>query len=292
MILVTTPTGKTGSLITEELIKLGSPIRVFARHPKSLSEIVKNAADVVCGSLLIQEELNHAMKGCEAVYYCVPETHIENDIIDRYSNFATIAANAVKYSGVKRIVFLSGRGKSKNRYGAITRALHKAEEILTESGASMKALRCPVFFESLLYQLESIKQSGMFFMPFDGNFKAPQVSVKDIAREAVKWLTDAHSVGNSSVDIQSDIVSYNEIAAILSDVVAKPVRFVNIPKSKYMETMLGIGAAPKFAEALTDMYDEIQNGLFNPDQETPVVDTQTGFRRWAQTVFLQAYNNQ
>jgi uncharacterized protein YbjT (DUF2867 family) len=142
----------------------------------------------------------------------------------------------------------------------------------------------------MLYQMEAIKDLGMFFLPFDGDYKAPQVAVRDIAEQAVRWLTDKSWHGVSGVAVQGAAdISYNEMAETLTAVLQKPVRFQNVPKDRYIETLVSIGSTEAFANELVHMYEAIEQGLFKEDPRTAETTTPTTFARWAEEVFLPIY---
>ncbi|WP_415326794.1 hypothetical protein [Chryseobacterium sp. MMS23-Vi53] len=85
-----------------------------------------------------------------------------------------MASQAIRNASTKRVVYLSSLGKESDLQAGLITALHRAEDIISQSGASVRALRCPVFFETLHYQITSVKKSGMFFLPIDENYKFPQ----------------------------------------------------------------------------------------------------------------------
>jgi len=239
---------------------------------------------------LNEAEFSKALQGCEALYFCIPETHIHTDVVKYYEDYAHVAAKAIKASTIKRVVFLSGGGKGGDSRSGFSYALHKAEDIVAATGVSIMALRCPVFFDSMLWQADTIKETGMFFFPFDGNYKAPQVASKDIATAACHWLTDTTWSGVKSQALHGPAdISYNEIAEILSDTLNKSVRFQQVPRQGYIETLLAIGGTQSFANALVEMYEAIQQDLFKKEPRTPETTTATSFAQWAKDVFLPAY---
>jgi len=165
MILVTTPTGNTGSIILRQLIDQGQKVRIFARDPEKISADILEKVEVATGSLLNESEFTEALQGCDTLYFCIPQSNTQNDVNAYYESFANVATNAIKNAGTKRVVYLSSGGKGSNLPAGLITALHKAEDIISQSGASVRALRCPVFYESLLYQTASLKKTGMFFFP-------------------------------------------------------------------------------------------------------------------------------
>lgn len=293
MILVTTPTGNTGSLILKELITKGEEVRIFVRDPKKIDNSILEKVEVATGSLLNEDEFAEALSGCDTLYFCVPQTNTQTNVNEYYENFAQKASNAIKKAGTKRVVFLSGGGKDSGLNAGVATALHKAEDILANSGASLRALRCPVFFESLLWQLAPIKNIGMFFLPLPGEYKSPQVAAKDIAEVAVNWLTNKNWIGVEGIGVHgAENISHNQIAEYLSEALNKTVRFQQVPREKYVETLLGHDSTIEFSNSLTDMFEAIPKGLYDAEPRTNATTTETTIQEWIKNVFVPILNFQ
>jgi len=280
MILVTTPTGNTGSMILQQLVEQGQQVRIFVRDQEKISAAILEKVEIATGSLLNESEFTEALQGCDTLYFCVPQSNTQEDVNAYYENFANVASNAIKNAGTRRVVYLSSGGKESNLQAGLITALHKVEDIISQSGASVRALRCPVFYESILYQTASLKDTGMFFLPIDGNYKMPQVAVKDIASKAVELLIDKTWAGVEGYVIQGpENISYNDIAIQLSELTGKPIRFQQVSNDDYMKTLLRQHhTSEAFAVSLTEMLTAIGNGLY--DTEPRINYTSTTIKEW------------
>lgn len=280
MILVTTPTGNTGSMILQQLVEQGQQVRIFVRDPEKISADILEKVEVGTGSLLNESEFTEALQGCETLYFCVPQSNTQEDVNAYYENFANVASNAIKNAGTRRVVYLSSGGKESNLQAGLITALHKGEDIINQSGASVRALRCPVFFETLLYQMASLKKRGMFFLPIDGNYKMPQVAVKDIASKAVEFLIDKTWTGVEGYAIHGPAdISYDEIALQMSELTGKPIRFQQVSSKDYIKTLLEQHhTSEAFAISLTEMLTAIGNGVYDSGQSTD--RTKTTIKDW------------
>lgn len=177
---------------------------------------------------------------------------------------------------------LSSGGKESNLQAGLVKSLHRAEEIISQSGASVRALRCPVFFETLLYQIASLREEGTFSLPMDGNYKSPQIAVKDIASKAVEFLTDQTWTGIEGFAVLGpENLSYNEIARQMSELTGKSIRFLQVSKEDYVKTLLEKhGTSEAFAISLIEMLTAIGNGLYLIEQRTKASSTPTTIREW------------
>lgn len=280
MILVTTPTGNTGSMILQQLVERGQQVRIFVRDPEKIPSDILEKVEVATGSLLNESEFIEALQGCDTLYFCVPQSNTQEDVNAYYESFANMASNAIKNAGTQRVVYLSSGGKESNLQAGLITALHKGEDIINQSGASVRALRCPVFFETLLYQMASLKKRGMFFLPIDGNYKMPQVAVKDIASKAVEFLINKTWTGVEGYAIHGpEDISYNDIAIQLSELTGKPIRFQQVSNKDYITTLLEKHyTSEAFAVSLTEMLTAIGNGLYDSEQRTD--RTKTIIKDW------------
>jgi len=142
MILVTTPTGNSGSLILRQLVEGGHTVRVLARDPNKIPEELRAQIEIVQGSLLDVDALTRALQGCDTAYYCIPQSTTPDDVIRYYEEFATIAVQAIQVAGTQRIVYLSGAGTDsplRENAGTATGLFH-AEDILGKSGAALPGI--------------------------------------------------------------------------------------------------------------------------------------------------------
>ncbi len=281
MILVTTPTGTTGSMVLQYLVEQGQDVRIFVRDPKKIPAFILEKVEVATGSLLNDTEFTEALQGCDTLYFCVPQSNTQEDVNAYYEGFAKVAAKAIKNAGTKRVVYLSGGGKESGLQAGVATALHKGEDIINQSGASVRALRCPIFFESLLWQIAPFKKMGMFFLPIDGNYKSPQVAAKDIASKAVELLIDNAWTGVEGVAVHGAAdISHNDIAVQLSELAGKPIRFQQVSREDYVKTLLGHHSTEAFANSLTDMFVAIEKGLYNTEPRTQASTTPTTIKEW------------
>ncbi|WP_294317486.1 NAD(P)H-binding protein [uncultured Chryseobacterium sp.] len=282
MILVTTPTGNTGSMVLQQLIKQGQQVRIFVRDSKKISADILERVEVATGSLLNEDEFTEALKGCDMIYLCVPQSNSMDNVNAYYESFVKVASQAIKNAGTKRIVYLSSGGKESNLQAGLVTALHRAEDIISRSGSSLRVLRCPVFYETLLYQITSIREEGTFSLPMDGNYKAPQIAVKDIAFKAVEFLTDETWTGSEGFAVLGpEDLSYNEIAGQMSDLVGKSIRFLEVSKEEYIKTLLEKHhTSEAFAISLTEMLTAIGKGLYEQEQRTKTSTAPVTIKEW------------
>jgi len=289
MIVVTTPTGNIGSHIVKHLLAANQAVRVIARDPGKLAPEIHAKVDVVQGSTDDEKVVSRAFEGAESVFWVVPPSFTTNNDTEYYLQFTRPACHAIKSQGVKRVVGVSGvgRGVAVNA-GPVTAAFVKDEEI-ERTGVDYRALWCPSFMENMLNQVEPIKHQGMFFLPAPPDLKAPHVATRDIASSGAKLLLDKSWTGQGGLAVLGpEDLSFNDMAAIMTDVHGKPIRFQQIPGEAYKAQLMKFGASEAFAQGLVNMFAAKAEGLDNSEPRTAENTTPTSFRQWCEEVLKPA----
>lgn len=286
-IVITTPTGNIGRHVVNQLLKAGESLRLIARYPDRLDPAIAARAEVIQGSIDDVEILTQSFEGADCVFWCVPQSHTQPNVLDYYLRFAKAAATAIQQTNVSQIVAVSsgGKGLAKNA-GAIS-ALHTMETVLDATSSATRYLRCGNFMENFLWQIDPIANQGVFFYPLPGDFSMPMVATRDIAMVAVKWLVDRNWSGQEGIGVHgAEDLSCNQAAEILSQVLSKPIRFQSVHAEAYRQSMLNHGASSAFAQSLLDMYVEVASGIYNAEPRTSETTTPVTLKQWAEETML------
>ncbi len=291
MIVVTTPTGKIGSQVIPHLLAAREAVRVVVRDPSKLKPEIQEQVEIVTGSLDDEAVLEQAFRGAESVFLVVPPSFTDNNGDAYYLRFTLPALRAMKSQSVERAVGVSvlGRGTElSKKAGPITASLAKDEEI-EKSGVDYRALWCPALMENMLNNVQSIKQQGMFFSSSHPNVKTPQAATKDVGAMGAKFLLDKTWTGQGGKAVLGpEDLSFNEMAAIMSDVFGKTVRFQQVSGDAHKAQLIRYGANEVFAQGIVDMLIAKDNGLDNAELRTVENTTPTSFRQWCQEVLKPA----
>ena len=291
MIVVTTPTGKIGSQVIPHLLAANEAVRVVARDPSRLTPDVRNRVEVVAGSLDDEAIMQQALEGAESVFLVVPPSFHDNNDAEYYLRFTRPALAAIKSQGVKRVVDVSvlGRGTElAKKAGPITASLAK-DEAIERSGVEYRALWCPALMENLLNNVQTIKQQGMFFSPSHPDLKTPQVATKDVGAMGARFLLDRTWTGQGGSGVLGpEDLSFNDMAAIMSGVLDKQIRFQQVPVEAYRAELIQYGANQVFAQGIIDMLIAKNNGMDNVEARTAENTTPTSFHQWCQEVLRPA----
>jgi uncharacterized protein YbjT (DUF2867 family) len=291
MIVVTTPTGQIGSQVLANVLRGGESVRVIARNPDTLSSEMLASVEVVAGSHGDPEVVGEAFEGADWVFWlCPPDSRAPSAEV-AYVEFTRPAAAAIDRHKVARVVGISalGRGSPIAEHAGLVTASLAMDDLLASTSASYCAVTNPSFMDNLLRQVEAIRTQGVFFLPIDGDLKQPAAATRDIAAAAAGLLLDHSWSGDSELPVMGpEDLSFNEMAAIMTDVLDRPVRFQRIPDDAYKARLLSFGMSEAMAQATLDMWTAYDEGLDLAEPRTAASTTPTSFRQWCEDTLKPA----
>ena len=275
MILVTGSTGRVGGEIVRQLAAMGSRVRAFVRGGPEDAKGLPHGVEIAYGDLDKPETVAPAMQGVEKVYLLVPGT-------PAMPKQEGAALEAAKRAGVKHIVKHSVMG-ARNPEIAIAR-LHRASETAIEnSGLAWTFVRPGSFMSNALDWAMPIKTQGGVFQPL-GDGRVAMVDPRDIAAVGVAALTKPGHEGKAYDVTGPEALDMNQHVAILSEVLGKPLRYVNIPEAATRDMMLNkVGMPAPVVEGLLEVFARIRDGKashVSNDVETVTGKPARRFKEW------------
>jgi len=285
-ILVTASTGNIGRRLLKELMAPEFSVRVITRHPERLSQEIREQVEVVVGPTDHSATLRRALEGVEALFWCVPtESLQERNVQGYYERFARSACQAIREARTPRIVTISAGGKGLARNTGRLRGLHAMEDILNESGAAIRHLRCALFMENFSQQLQPICHRGVFSYPMPGHIPIPLVAASDIADSVLRCLVRRDWNGIEGVAVYGpEDLSYDQAAAVLERVLERPVRYKEASANQYAQWLVESGASPEYARGQVGLFAELAQGVNRAEPRTAT--TSTTLSAWAESEFL------
>ena len=103
----------------------------------------------------------------------------------------------------------------------------------------------------------------------------------DRGRPRVRRRQPENGVGEVPLLGPEDL-SFNDLAAIMSEVLGQDVRFQQTTFDAYNDRFVSFGMSEAMARGMTDMARAKNEGLDNGVQRTPQNSTPTGFRQWCE----------
>ena len=292
MIVVTAPTGKIGARVVTELLSSGGSLRLIARDASRLSAEVRDRVEVVEGSHGDAAVMDRALAGADALFWLPPpsllilsDADTTRTLEQTYLDFTRPAVDAVRRHRVGCIVSVTALGRGtewENKAGMVTASI-RMDDALMASGAAFRGLAMPSFMDNLLNQAASIRDEGMFVGPLRPDRKMPTVATADIGAVAAGLLADETWSGQRDVPVLGpEDLSFDDMTAIMTDVLGRPVHYQRISFEAQEEQLVGHGVPRAFARGYVAMLRAKDEGMDNVARRTGETATPTSFRRWCE----------
>lgn len=246
MILITTPNGKVGSEVTEQLLEQGHPVRLGA-HTVEKAQAAFPQAEVAPFDFTDEDKARAALVGVEALYLASPGDS-RAEPVKRVIDFA-------KEAGVKRVVRLSAIGVE-----ASDNPLREVEKYLEASGLQYTLLRPSWFMQNYsTTNAESIRTQGAFYEP-SGDAKTGFIDARDIAAVAVKALTEDGHHAQAYALTGGHAYDRYEVAAAISQATGKAVRYQEVFEVQFQKGLTSAGVPEGYVALMTGLYQAVRAG--------------------------------
>jgi uncharacterized protein YbjT (DUF2867 family) len=247
VVLVTGASGTVGRALVTLLADMGVAVRALSRRGLSGIGTVRGI-EIVRADLRNPQAVAQAMSGVERLFLVTP---LEEDM-------AAVAARVVEQAsraGVRQLVRLSAFGAGA---GARTRlaAIHEhTEECLRGIDLPWVSLRPNAFMQNTVAHFaDSIRCFGSFRAP-QGKGRVSIVDARDIAAVAARILTRTPPVSGCFELTGPQALSNYDIAAVLTRVLGRDIRYVDTEPGETRATLLAEGLSPWLTDVVMELYD-------------------------------------
>jgi uncharacterized protein YbjT (DUF2867 family) len=217
-ILVTGASGKTGRRVVAAIAARGGVVRAFVRRAEAGPELRQSgASDIALADLTDTESLKRAVHGAAQVLHICPPMHPQEDGIAR--TLIDLSADA----GVERFVLYSVLHPLLADVPHHDRKL-QAERYLVDSGVPFTILQPSRYMQHLVPIWKSILATGVHSMPFSVTSKFNVVDLADLADACARVMTQPGHDGATYELAGPQALSQDDMAAILSALLSRPVR--------------------------------------------------------------------
>ena len=213
MIYVSGSPGNVGTKLVRLLAGRGEQVRVLVHDPEA-AEFALPGVETVLGDLAEPESFARTVVGADAVF-----VNSSRRAISLQANLIAAAASA----GVRRIVDLSWMGAATDSGSeAIGRWHAEVERHLVECGVAYTILRASAFMQNYVGQI-TVNDT---IVGTTATGRASLVDARDVAAVAATVLTDQGHEGRTYDVTGPQALSNPEVAAIISRVTGRRVRYV------------------------------------------------------------------
>ena len=213
MIYVSGSPGNVGTELVRLLAGRGEQVRLLVHDPEA-AEFVLPGVETVLGDLAEPESFARTVVGADAVF-----VNSSRRAISLQANLIAAAASA----GVRRIVDLSWMGAATDSGSeAIGRWHAEVERHLVECGVAYTILRASAFMQNYVGQI-TVNDT---IVGTTATGRASLVDARDVAAVAATVLTQQGHEGRTYDVTGPQALSNPEVAAIISRVTGRRVRYV------------------------------------------------------------------
>lgn len=249
-ILVIGATGTVGSEVLRLLRgREGVYIRAAVRDKTKSAALAGPGVDLVWFDYDKPETFAPACQGIDSVFMVAPFN--PNGVAQSQA-----LLNAARESGVKHVIKLSVIHSVRD---ITVGKWHAAiDDALKNSGMAWTLL-CPGGFMQNFIETSAPQPDGGMYLPA-GNAKACFIDTRDVAAVAAKALTGPGHEGKEYTLTGPEDLSYAEVAAIISEVSGRQIRYVDVPEDAARQAMLAAHLPEWLVDVILELNAWSRNG--------------------------------
>lgn len=286
MITVMGATGRTGSRICQTLLNAGVPVRALGRSAERLAPLAAAGAQIAVGEPDDADFLDQAFQGAEAVYTLLAYGPDTEDYRQQQAAQGEAILQAIRRSGVRRVVFLSSVGADVPSGSGPIISMHDQEQRLRTLSPEVNVLmlRSGALFENLYGALEVVRAYDCYSDAVAPDVPVPMVATADVADAASHALLERDWQGVVTREVlgQRDI-SYAEATRLLGAAIGKPqLPYIQVSPEELAEVLQQAGFSASVAGCYAELAEAINNGRVRArEQRSPANTTATPFEAFA-----------
>jgi uncharacterized protein YbjT (DUF2867 family) len=296
MYVVLGASGNTGHVVAQNLLARQQKVRVVGRNAARLQPHAAQGAEIFLGDVTDAAALTKAFHHADSAYVMIPSNHTINDPLAYEERVSDAIAAAVKNTGIKNVVSLSGFGADKTKGTGPVIGLHNLEQKLDQiDTANVLHLRAGYFMENTLPQVGAIRMAGSAVGPVRPDLKLPMIATRDIGAAAADALLRLAFRGKQTHELlgQRDL-DYTEVAAIIGKAIGKPdLGYVHAPDDQIRAAMVQMGMSDAMAGLILEMTAALNSGYMRAlEPRTSRNTTPTSYETFVAESFVPAYRQQ
>ncbi len=266
MILVTGATGNVGSEVVRELGARGALVRALVRDPDRARDQLGSEVELVVGDFSQPRSVRRAMDGVRSVFLS------SADGPDKVVHETTVI-DAAAGAGLQLIVKQSTIGAEIGSPVPFWDAHGRIERVLHSSSVPAVILRSGFSMANLLASAPAVAAGGQLFAPA-GNARIAMIDPRDVGATAAAVLSEDQQGSRTYTLTGPEAISYEQVAACLSEATGRPVEFVDIPAEAARGAALEAGMPSWLADGLVAVFAALKAGA--AEQVTDTVQALTG----------------
>lgn len=182
-ILVTTGTGRTGSVAALELVRQGFPVRCLVhRDDDRAAQLRKAGIEVVVGNLHDWRDVRTALVDVQRAYHCPP-------FDPRHLHGAAMFALAAEQAGVEVVALMSGWNPHPSHPSILQREHWVANNLYRRQSFDVIHVNPGLFGWTYFLGLPAVAHFGLLALPFGEGLNAPRPTRTSAGSRPGFWPT-------------------------------------------------------------------------------------------------------
>ena len=255
-ILITTGNGRTGSIAAIELARRGYRVRALVhRDDRRAAKLREADVEVAVGNLYDWRDLRAALRDVQRAYHCPP-------FDPRQLHGSMMFALAAEEANLEVVALMSGWNPHPVHPSVVQREHWLANNLYRRLSFDVIHVNPGLFAFTYLLGLPAIVHLGLLALPFGEGLNAPPSS-EDIGALAAGVLDNpAPYVGRCLRPTGPRLISPDDVAASLGDVLGRRVRYRDVSTRMFVKAARAQGF-PTFQIAQVRHYAaELRDGAF------------------------------
>jgi NAD(P)H dehydrogenase (quinone) len=265
MILVTGATGNYGKATIDFLLKKGisaNQISALVRDETKAEDLKTKGINLKIGDYDIYNSMVEAFKDVDKLLLVS-----SSDVVNRGKQQEN-AVKAAKEAGVKYIVYTSFERKNETETSPIAfiaKSHIDTEKQIKESGMAYTILKNNLYLDALpMFLGKQVLETGIFLPA--GDTKSAFASRNDMAEATANILTNQGHENKEYSLSNSENISLQEIAQILTLIAGKQINYVSPPQEVYIETLTKANVPAEYIGMFSGFAEAIKQGEFSVEK--------------------------
>jgi uncharacterized protein YbjT (DUF2867 family) len=234
-------TGQIGSMLIDNLLGKGQPVRAVVRNEFKAQKLKNKGAEVKIADYFDVEALKEAFQGGDSVFLFTPENPESRDFLSDIQRIILNYREAILSSGITKVVGLSSMGAQHESGTGNLLASYMLEHAFSDLEIEQIFIRPAYYFSNWLGYLELVKEYGILPTFFPPELKLPMIAPPDVA----EFLSDAMTCKTPQERIYEitgpQDYSSSDIAKIFEYSLGKNVTLQQVLPEEWESTLIQAG---------------------------------------------------
>ncbi|WP_204353282.1 NmrA family NAD(P)-binding protein [Pedobacter yulinensis] len=270
MNIIVGASGQVGSMVVENLLKDGAPVRGIVRSEEKRIALLDKGAEAFVADAHDREAMIRAFQDGRALFIITPESGQSNDILAETKAILDNYRFAIRRSSVQKIVGISSMGAQFSENSGNLLMSFMLEQNFTDSEVEQIFIRPAYYFSNWMMGYDEAIRTGVLPTFFPPDLPIPMVAPADVAALAAKLMPGG--LGASKIYELEGPRQYSadEVAAAFAKISGKEVKARQIPREEWEQVISGMGFTADGTRNFIQMTELVASGQAGPQKQGTV----------------------